>query len=807
MSCVELNSILHEFMINTQLICKYNILEEVIEYANDYFYSLFGQVTFISDIIHPCDIEIFRGMNLDKECLSLSLRMLSKVSNYTIQWNFKRQDEHKIIGLGCVIEATSKTKILKLLDNLEIPTIVLDYDGMILDENEQAQKLLQVDILPSATIFNLLKNPIEFRYSFETFLRNKRNFTIESEFLDGRKVSILTSENNGSVLCKLNAVKEKKSNQVLETDLQIKNDIINDKIKQLELQIEEAYTQKSLFLANMSHEIRTPLNGIIGMLTLLEDTKITSDQQDFIEMIKECSFNLMSIINDILDYSKLDAGKIKLDNKCMDIISCIESTNDIILSKIYEKKLEYHYTIDPLVPPVILADHTRIKQVLLNLLSNAIKFTDKGSVQLNVESISSQEYYKINTSDRINDIEHSSQFESDNDIVYLKFSVIDSGCGIEKSDYNKLFKSFSQLTSQITTKVHEGTGLGLAICKKLVNLMKGHVWLETSELNHGSTFSFVMKTMICDSPADNLSDNTFDETQLAFLKGKSVLIVDDNKMNRMSMCSTITKWGMKAFPFSSSEEALFFIKVVPFDIGLIDICIPKIDGFTLASKIRQEPEFNNKLMPLIALSSLGDKVQDLDKYFQEHIVKPVKESKLRKACISLLNAHKTNSNKKELLLQETKQQVTKQRLKHSDTTILLAEDVYINQKVILGFLNKLGYTNVSVAENGKQVLDIMKTKTFDIILLDIKMPILDGVGVLKTLRQHYYYSNHSPINKKQNFMNKTIPYIIAITAYCLKEDKEKYINMGFDDYLPKPIQMHELENCLNSYEKTKILEI
>jgi CheY-like chemotaxis protein len=275
------------------------------------------------------------------------------------------------------------------------------------------------------------------------------------------------------------------------------------------------------------------------------------------------------------------------------------------------------------------------------------------------------------------------------------------------------------------------------------------------------------------------------------------------------MCSTITKWGMKAYPFSSSEEALFFIKVVPFDIGLIDICIPKIDGYTLASKIRQESEFNNKSMPLIALSSLGDKVQDLDKYFQEHIVKPVKESKLRKACISLLNAHKSNSNQKEDqgLCTEAKQiVVTKQyKPKNSDTKILLAEDVYINQKVILGFLSKLGYTNVSVAENGKQVLDIMKTKTFDIILLDIKMPILDGVGVLKILRQHY--SNNLTSTKKFNFDNKKIPYIVAITAYCLKEDKEKYINMGFDDYLPKPIQIHELENCLNSYQKTKILEI
>lgn len=561
--------------------------------------------------------------------------------------------------------------------------------------------------------------------------------------------------------------------------------------------IEGNYNHKSIFLANMNHELRTPLNGIIGMLTLLEDTRLTSDQQDYMYMIKECSLNLMTIVNDILDYSKLEVGKITLDIKSMSLLECIETTNDIVLSKIYEKSLDYTYNIDSSINEYIEGDPNRLKQILLNLISNSIKFTDKGNVFLNIKEIDYGTFTKLKKLHKsLEDVngedvngEESNESKEIADL-YIRFDIIDTGCGIHKSERKKLFKSFSQVNNQITSKIYQGTGLGLAISKELVELMDGFIWLDKSEINIGSTFSFVLP--VKKSLEESISSDTTSES---VLKGANVLIVDDVLYNRISLTAMVTKWGMKAYCFSNSEEALHFTRLTPFDIGIIDICMPKIDGYSFAQKLRDQNEYNNKTFPLIALSSLGDKEVSKSKYFKTHLIKPVKESRLKKMCIKFLQERvKINQPKcndiniqKENVSLDTYINTNHLSGLKDNVRILIAEDVYINQKVIVSFLNKLGFSNIEVVDNGKKCLDLALKNIYDIIILDIKMPIMTGDMVLMELLKQY------------KLKEKTKPYIIAVTAYCLREDREKYLSMGFDDYIPKPVCIGDLKKSLNAY--------
>lgn len=539
--------------------------------------------------------------------------------------------------------------------------------------------------------------------------------------------------------------------------------------------LQEAYKHKSSFLANISHEVRTPINGIIGMMTLLEDTPLNDEQTSYIDMIKECSFNLMSIINDILDYTKLEAGKMIMDIKCMNLRESIESTNDIILSKIYEKNLDYNYSIDCDVPETILGDSNRIKQVLLNVLSNAVKFTDKGRINLSISRIKKSEF-PCET--------------CDNNDVFLKFSITDTGCGIDPKDTSKLFHSFSQINNCVSTKLHGGTGLGLAISKELVSLMNGHIFLEKSKLGVGSTFSFILQTKSCietDKEKDIILQNT------------NVLIVDDNIQNRMTLTAMVTKWGMKAHVFSNSQEALFYTKLQKIDIGLIDICMPKIDGYMFAERLLHQSD--GKAFPLIALTSLGDKLKKTD-LFYSILMKPIKESKLKNMCISILQNVNSEIESETVTSPVSTFEIQGLDIINENLRFLIAEDIYINQCVIINFLKKLGYNNIDVVGNGVDCLAKLTENEYDILLLDIRMPGMNGDQVAKEIIDYYdhkYVDNYT-------FKNKQKPYLIAVTAYSLKNDREKYISLGFDEYIPKPVNIEELKRCL--YKATqKIIEL
>jgi CheY-like chemotaxis protein/nitrogen-specific signal transduction histidine kinase len=554
------------------------------------------------------------------------------------------------------------------------------------------------------------------------------------------------------------------------------------------------------FLANISHEIRTPLNGICGMITLLEDKLTNRDQKDYLDIIKECSVNLLSIINDVLDYSKLEINKVELEIIPTNLQILVENINDIVLSNglLSEKNLEYCYNIDPKIDINILFDNIRLKQILINLISNAIKFTDSGNILLDINLISKETFVQL----------HGHADTDDNSSQYLRFDIIDNGCGISKNDMNKLFIVYNQL-SNITTKVHQGTGLGLSICKKIIQLMKGVVWLSSSEINKGSTFSFIIPTII-DKNVKKI-DTIISDYDIDFLnsllENKTVILVDDNMHNRIGFTHCLKKWKMNVLSFSNGEEAFQYLKYAQEDIhiGIIDICMPRMNGFMLAEKIQNELYNKHSKIPLIALSSLNDKdvyetlanTLRSKKHFDYYLLKPLKEEKLKHILVTVFSTfHYGFQYNLTNFTESKKTDNTNNTL--ASIRILVAEDVEINRKVLVSYLHKSGYTNIKTVFDGEQCLKELCENEYDIVLIDIKMPKYTGDEIIKFIID-YWANNNQKEKIRWKFKNKKKPYVVAITAYCLKNEKNKFLNAGFDFFISKPIEYEILTSSLNNY--------